>query len=1044
MQQIIYNINENMALEQAIAQVKKENAYHAAKRKLVQIYETAWEIGEIERHIRQVREGLPDVEIVGVTQTDSRELINGYSYTYPGITVLFQFFETSDFEILSFEADQYTPVEAAKAFLKKIEGLPDIKGVQMFLSDTALDWDPFFDILQEKEYDYPYFGIVAGSSNSFRINGDKIAYLFTERVLNRGLLAVVYYGKQLHIRTKYLYGWKPIGQRFMVTKKSDLFQVQTIDNKPAAMLFKKYFGLRESQIKVENLCEFPFVVKRGKYLAGRIGLKGGTRGSVMFGIPVREGEELQFSYGNLKEILYETMQDMNALAQFEPQGVLLIPCLNRKIVFRNENKDEMGMYQFRFSNVGQLYGNGEIYMDKDGGGLVASALITVGFREGEGHCFCCGVCEEQKLRKLYEIYMSEPYVPYVPLEKRLMQFMITTTQDLEDAVIKADVANKAKSDFLSRMSHEIRTPINAVLGMDEMILRESEEPQIRDYAMDIYTAGNSLLSLINDILDISKIESGKMEIIPVEYDLSSMIHDLSAMIVLRAKAKNLHFEVSVDETLPSRLYGDDVRVRQVVTNILTNAVKYTPKGSVYLRISGVMQGEEAELRFEVEDTGIGIKEEDLPKLTQEFERIEEKRNRSIEGTGLGMNITTRLLEMMGSRMQVESVYGKGSKFYFCLKQKVIDKTPIGNFEERLHQLSQEYSYTNVFTAPDAKVLVVDDNHLNLKVFTSLLKQTQIQVTEADSGDMCLRLAADNKYDLIFLDHMMPDMDGIETLHNLKKMQDSPNLHTPVIALTANAVTGAKEMYLSEGFDGFLSKPVVSDKLEQALRKILPQELVQEVKQTLPQTQEEKKEAEKEEELPLVDGLDWNFAKLHLPDRDLLEETVKEFYELIPHHEGKLQAAFQTIQTKAGMEQYRIQVHSMKSVAATIGIIPLAGMANTLEYAARDGKTPVIAAMHDIFCDSWKSYEQKLQGVFHIGEAQKLQMADASMVRAKLEMLKVSMMELDIDTADPIVDELLSYEYLPEIEALMKELKIAVTALEDDRAVELAEQLIEKV
>ena len=265
------------------------------------------------------------------------------------------------------------------------------------------------------------------------------------------------------------------------------------------------------------------------------------------------------------------------------------------------------------------------------------------------------------------------------------------------------------------MSHEIRTPINAVLGMDEMILRESTEQNIKDYAMDIHMAGQTLLSLINDILDFSKIESGKMEIVPVEYDISSLIHDLTNMALQRAKAKQLALEVEVDQNIPSRLFGDDVRIRQILTNLLTNAVKYTHEGTVWLRIRGRSADNAVKLYFEVEDTGIGIKEEDLPKLSSEFERIEEEKNRNIEGTGLGLNITMKLLSLLGGKLTVESAYGKGSKFSFELEQEIVDQTPIGDFELRVRQIAENYSYSAKFCAPDAKILVVDDNAVNRKV-----------------------------------------------------------------------------------------------------------------------------------------------------------------------------------------------------------------------------------------------------------------------------------------------------------------------------------------
>lgn len=302
----------------------------------------------------------------------------------------------------------------------------------------------------------------------------------------------------------------------------------------------------------------------------------------------------------------------------------------------------------------------------------------------------------------------------------------------------AEMANEAKGRFLAHMSHEIRTPINAVLGMDEMILRESRELQVREYALDIQNAGKSLLALINDILDVSKIDSGKLEIIPVEYDVSSLIHDTVNMIYQKAVSKELEVEVYVDEKLPSRLMGDDVRIRQVLLNLLNNAVKYTEHGSVALSVTGEKKEQKVLLHFEVKDTGVGIREEDKPKLFEEFQRIEESRHRNIEGTGLGMSITLQLLKLMGSHLEVTSTYGEGSDFFFDLEQDIIDETPVGKLSERIKQQEQQYVYETAFIAPDADILVVDDNAINRKVFRSLLKDTQMRIDEADSGEECLK------------------------------------------------------------------------------------------------------------------------------------------------------------------------------------------------------------------------------------------------------------------------------------------------------------------
>ncbi len=395
----------------------------------------------------------------------------------------------------------------------------------------------------------------------------------------------------------------------------------------------------------------------------------------------------------------------------------------------------------------------------------------------------------------------------------------------------ADAANKAKSAFLANMSHEIRTPINAILGMDEMILRESEEQKITAYAADIRDAGKTLLSLINDILDFSKVEEGKMEILPAQYDLSSLVNDLSNMIIGRAEDKGLRFNVRVDESTPHLLFGDEIRIRQCALNILTNAVKYTEKGSVTLSVGYEKLSEEKiALKVSVSDTGIGMKQEDMDKLFSPFARIEEMRNRTIEGTGLGMSITRELLGLMGSRLDVKSVYGEGSTFSFAVEQPVVKWEGVGRLTCSLEQGGGDRkAYRELFHAPDARILVVDDTPVNLSVVRGLLKKTRVAVDTAESGREAIEKAAKQRYDVIFVDHMMPVMDGIETLGELKKLPDADK--TVYIALTANAISGARERYLAAGFSDYLSKPVDGRKLEKMLKAYLPKEKVCEPEKT---------------------------------------------------------------------------------------------------------------------------------------------------------------------------------------------------------------------
>ena len=440
---------------------------------------------------------------------------------------------------------------------------------------------------------------------------------------------------------------------------------------------------------------------------------------------------------------------------------------------------------------------------------------------------------------------------------------------------RADSANAAKTNFLANMSHEIRTPITAILGMNELILRETRDVTIKQYSRDIEGAAKSLLSIINDILDITKIEAGKLSVISVEYDFGMMLNDVVNMISFKAKVKGLEFSVLMDENIPRRMRGDDIRLRQILVNLLNNAVKYTHNGSVTLEITG-SQSEEgiAKLLFKVKDTGIGIKEEDLDKLCQPFERIEEKRNRNIEGAGLGMSITKQLLDLLNSELKVASVYGEGSEFAFELEQEVVDDSPIGSPDDDKEYVGKEYQHG--YEAPEAHILFVDDNELNRKVFVGLLKETKIQIDEAGNGRECLEKVKQNKYDIIFMDHMMPELDGVETFRIMKALDDYPCKDTPVVILTANALVGAKEKYLKDGFRAFLEKPIDYEKLETLIWELLDKDLLQEASSVVAMPLSVSEHAE----LPMIEGLDWKYARTHFKDEQVMMDTVKFFAEAV--------------------------------------------------------------------------------------------------------------------------------------------------------------------
>lgn len=620
------------------------------------------------------------------------------------------------------------------------------------------------------------------------------------------------------------------------------------------------------------------------------------------------------------------------------------------------------------------------------------------------------------------------------------------SKELRVSKIESEVANaasEAKGRFLANMSHEIRTPINAVLGMDTMILRESSESQIKEYAMSIRNAGNTLLSLINDILDISKIESGKMEIVPVEYDFSTLIYDVMNMISIKADAKGLDVNLIIDQKLPSVLFGDDIRIRQIIVNLMNNAVKYTEKGSITLIVNGTIDSDTVKLRICVKDTGIGIKEEDLNKLYEDYVRIEESRNKNIEGTGLGMSISIRLLELMNSRLDVSSVYGEGSEFSFELEQVIINDDPVGDINLRLKQKAAGFEYEAMFTAPEAKVLVVDDNPVNRVVFTGLLKETEVMIDEAGSGIEALKLVSDNHYDIIFLDHMMPDMDGIEVMQKIKSDGSHPNVNTPVIALTANAISGAKEEYLAAGFNDYLSKPIIPEHLEKMLYTLLPEEkLIQGTKKPVAENTQDNVLTE-DFILPQIEGIDWDYAKLHIENNDMLMDTARRFRESIRPEADILENAYNEIIATGDDEvlaQFRIKVHSMKSTATLLGCVPVAGMAATLEYAARDKNIGLISDMTPHFLKKWREYYDKFSFT-QTEDNDKKEIEDVSVIREYLIKLKDAVQVFDVHGADSYLDTLKEYSYEDDAKAILDKISVAVNNLDIDETVTQCDEMI---
>ncbi|WP_175560254.1 ATP-binding protein [Butyrivibrio sp. YAB3001] len=617
------------------------------------------------------------------------------------------------------------------------------------------------------------------------------------------------------------------------------------------------------------------------------------------------------------------------------------------------------------------------------------------------------------------------------------------SSSLTEQITKAEEASKAKSNFLANMSHEIRTPINAVLGMNEMILRESTEPEIRSYSENIKSAGMTLLNIINDILDFSKIEAGKMEITAVEYDLLTVLNDLVNMIRPRLDAKKLELKLDFNPDIPKKLYGDSKSLKQIITNILTNAAKYTEEGSVTFTMSFKKPENDPDsivLLVSIKDTGIGIKPEDIKKLFSEFERIEEKRNRNIEGTGLGMSITKSLLGMMGSTLEVESTYGEGSNFHFALKQEVRGTELLGDFStQHLPANSKENFYKEKFTAPMARILVVDDNPMNLLVFKNLIKQTLIDTDTASSGDEALAMMRDKKYDIIFLDHMMPNKDGIATLHELKLDDDNPNLNSPVVCLTANAISGVREQYISAGFDDYLTKPIKTDVLEDMLIKYLPSDLVELTKDTT----ENAKNGSITTTLPLSEELS------SLQDQDLIdskagiansgdEKCFLSMLEIFSNNADTSLADLNRFYSGEDFENYTIKIHALKSSSRIIGALGLADDAQNLENAGKAGDYDIIRKNHN-------DYEQKFRQVTELvrqllnkqNQSKTIQpVASSILVDEAFAQIKKAAQDMDYDTLEAVYKEMSEYTISENVAPLWNQVLDAFHAINYEKIIDL--------
>ncbi len=629
------------------------------------------------------------------------------------------------------------------------------------------------------------------------------------------------------------------------------------------------------------------------------------------------------------------------------------------------------------------------------------------------------------------VHAIEDYITHIKAE-----------QELQKELEVAQKASEAKSSFLSNMSHEIRTPINAVLGMNEMILRESKDEQILEYAQNVKSAGSSLLSIINDILDFSKIEAGKMDILPVEYNLSSMVNDLVNMISAKASDKGIELEVNVDPRIPDKLFGDEVRIKQCVTNVLTNAVKYTEKGTVTMNVSYRESDEEnIYLKFQVVDTGIGIKEEDLKKLFSPFERIEEIRNRTIEGTGLGMSIVKKLLAMMDTKLEVKSVYGKGSDFSFEVVQKVVSFEEIGDFKEKYKEyLKGIKGYHEKFHAPDAEILVVDDTAMNLTVVKGLLKSTKVKVDTAESGREALSKVQKKKYDAIFIDHRMPEMDGIQTLEAMKKLENNMSKDVACIALTANAGANARDEYIGLGFDDYLAKPVNGEIMEDMLRHYLPEDKILSSDEGQIEGADAANSGTAESDgqtddggfLSKLQGIDLAEAEKNCGSRDILIDVVKQFHTSISAKADNIEK----FADERDFRNYTVAVHALKSSARLVGAMELSGQAAYLEQCGNDENDSEIQEKTPALLQLYRSYLEKLSAADENEDDSNLPEIGEEELSGAFSDMKELLEAYDFDTADGIMNMLADYRVPDSYKDKYDKVKELMAAVDRDKLLEI--------
>lgn len=605
-------------------------------------------------------------------------------------------------------------------------------------------------------------------------------------------------------------------------------------------------------------------------------------------------------------------------------------------------------------------------------------------------------------------------------------------------VLQTEDANRAKTNFVSNMSHEIRTPMNSIVGITEILLRSRHSPKEQEYLLNIQSSGRVLLTIINDVLDCSKMEAGKMQLFDEPYDTCSLFHDLRISMENRIGHSGLELIYDIDQDIPCKLKGDMGRIRQVIINLVNNAIKYTEKGSVRFSVHVRQKNtDKVMLYYEVADTGIGIRKEDQKILFDAFQRVEMDRNRYVEGTGLGLTISQNLVNMMGGVIEVESEYGKGSRFFFTIEQTIIDPTPVSavNYNGQKDNVTEKEAEC-LFIAPEAHILLVDDNELNLVVAKELLKPLRMQIDTAENGLQAVKMVRGSQYDLVLMDHMMPVMDGIEAAKAIRALPEDKYQKLPIIALTANAMVDARKEFLNAGMNGFVAKPIDFARICNQLKLWLPKDLVRDVpkEEAKKLLADDLSDREIQPEDPQM-GFSFEEGVKHCGSKAALMKTIRIFYRTIDSKANKIEQCL-----KEGLiSDYVIEVHALKSSALLIGAVPLSEAAKELESYGKQGKTealeektPDVLAMYRDFKNILKPYADK-------EEAAKQEASDGEWIQA-LQQIHQCIEQFDLDGVDRIMEKLEEYQIPECIRESMDQLRVYVADVSMEEIMKLTDTM----